>query len=174
MGWIEFMIVSVAVAVVSYVVRMWLERKGVLRPMAAATDTGSSSGLATGTQSDSVATAVLYRHLLGRYRPAYRAASNLANAAAVLLLGGAVGAIWGTVWLNSGYARQEAAAPLLMVAGFLSLVAGFALRVLASFLRANLDRTCYLVPGLSDEERLRLASEAGGMSLSRSRTKLLS
>jgi hypothetical protein len=104
----------------------------------------------------------LYSQLMARYRPGYKAAKSLAVVGFLLILAGIVLTIWGIAWFDAGYAWKEAAAPVLFVGGFGTLVAGFVLRATASILRAILDRTCFSVPGLSDEERVRLAYEAGG------------
>jgi len=103
-----------------------------------------------------------YAALVARYRPAYRAASRLSAVGTLLVIVGIGLLIWGVAWMTSGHNREEMAAPLILIGGFASAVAGGLLRVTASILRAVLDRTAFAAPGLDSPERVRLAFEAGG------------
>jgi hypothetical protein len=106
--------------------------------------------------------AKLITYLAGRYRPAYRAASNMQVGGVILTLLGVVIGAWSTMWFFSGYLRKEAAAPVIFLVGFAALAVGLNLIAIAAILRANIDRTCFLAPGLDAHERVMLVVEAAG------------
>lgn len=95
--------------------------------------------------------------LLDRYRPAYKAATNLQGLAVLVGVLGVFGILGGGVGCKGAHNELEANLDLMvLIAGVTAIVFGLVLNAFGSILRARLDATVFVAVGLSDQEKIDL------------------
>jgi len=107
----------------------------------------------------------------GRYAPAYKAAYNIRMFGVLLGLIGIVIGLGGVVLGLTAISEGSSDGGIILLGGMfifvVLLLAAFLLVVASSFLRAFMDRSVFLVPGLTDDEKLQTVFEFTGIAESK-------
>ena len=105
----------------------------------------------------------LLEGLLDRYRPAYKAATNLQGLAVLVGVLGLFGVLGGGVSCKGANNELEANLGLMVfIAGVAAIIVGLVLNAIGSILRARLDATVFAAPGLTEKEKIDIVFKADG------------